>query len=187
MMTRLGMDRKQYEMFWACRFGGRENIAGENLASQVARLDSEYPRRTESALSELRQRGYDANLAILEFLIRSGVVSPEGPNEKSLLWTKDEIDAVADYLEQQELWTTGCIASHYFGVPYWEFVILHALGDDHRLGITRQTRIVPCIRQDGYSARLYVEQADGREMTIDSNGEMTQWPDLPEGDKRREM
>jgi hypothetical protein len=65
------------------------------------RKGRQYPANIGAAADELRQRGYDANVDTLNYLIRKGVIdeAPEGPRSQPS-WTKKRIDQAAKWMEQ---------------------------------------------------------------------------------------
>ncbi|TWU14747.1 hypothetical protein CA54_36160 [Symmachiella macrocystis] len=60
-----------------------------------------YPKSTEDVVSELRERGFDARVPALDYLIRKNVVSPprEGRNYQ---WRTKHVDRAAAVLEEQQ-------------------------------------------------------------------------------------
>jgi len=69
----------------------------------------EYPKSTEEAVTELRNRGYDVRPPVLDYFIRKGVVSPKRSGRK-YEWTKGDIDQAAEECENHQIFkpTTWC-------------------------------------------------------------------------------
>lgn len=83
----VGMSRAEFDRF-------QEGITGE------------YPTNIGAAVDELRQRGYDARVDTLNYLIRKGVVDEAAEGPRSLpSWTKKRIDQVARWMEQQQMFS----------------------------------------------------------------------------------
>jgi hypothetical protein len=59
-------------------------------------MADEYPKDLRAAVSELRRRGYDASVALLQYMVEEGLAEPEGD-----YWSEGDIDAAAEELEER--------------------------------------------------------------------------------------
>lgn len=68
----------------------------------------QYPKHIEGAVSELKLRGLLVDRPALEKLIADGVVNPlKMSGSKGIsMWSKDDIDAAAEYLYDNDLWSS---------------------------------------------------------------------------------
>jgi len=67
----------------------------------------QYPKHVEGALAELKLRGLQVDGHSLQKLVDEGVVHPkrmEG-SDTMTLWSKDDIDAAAEYLYENDQWS----------------------------------------------------------------------------------
>lgn len=62
-----------------------------------------YPKTTEGAYKELRLRGLKCDASTLVALVERGVVRPAG-EPSSLEWSKEDIDAAAEWLYENSHW-----------------------------------------------------------------------------------
>ena len=60
-------------------------------------LADKYPKDLRSAASELRRRGYDASVALLQYFVEERVVRLDDEDH----WTEADIDAAAYELEER--------------------------------------------------------------------------------------
>ena len=67
-----------------------------------------YPKYTEGAMRELRLRGLDCDGGLLERLADEGLVQPTlmAGSEGIRQWTKEDIDAAAEWLYNNERWSS---------------------------------------------------------------------------------
>ena len=75
--------------------------AGADRAFQrAAQMEREemFPMNTLSATGHLRSRGYDCKPAMLELLVKNGVVTLVDPD----VWTQADVDAAAEHFEECE-------------------------------------------------------------------------------------
>lgn len=80
-----------------------------------------YPKSTKGAAAELKLRGLECDEALLAKLVDEGVIEPDRgqsivtdqqgnvgtvPSERLVLWTKQNIDAAAEWLYDNDRWTS---------------------------------------------------------------------------------
>lgn len=67
-----------------------------------------YPKYTEGAFRELRLRGLVCDGELIEQLAVEGVVKPQkmAGSESILQWSKEDIDAAAEWLDENERWSS---------------------------------------------------------------------------------
>lgn len=63
-----------------------------------------YPKNTEGAFRELRLRGLKCDASLLIHLVEERIVRPRG-ELSALEWSKEDIDAAAEWLYENEHWT----------------------------------------------------------------------------------
>jgi hypothetical protein len=80
----------------------------------------EYPKSTQDVVSELRCRGYDASVPVLNYLIRQEKVTPsrEGRNYE---WEPEHVEQVARYLEDQEAYTPAAVCNAVLGIDFEQY------------------------------------------------------------------
>jgi hypothetical protein len=61
-----------------------------------------YPKDVRAAVTELRRRGYDASLALLQYMVEEGLAEPDGD-----YWSESDIDGAAQELEERRAYTAG--------------------------------------------------------------------------------
>ncbi len=64
-----------------------------------------YPKNIEGAFRELRLRGLQCDASLLMHLVEQRVVNPAG-ELSNLEWSKEDIDAAAEWLYEREHWTS---------------------------------------------------------------------------------
>jgi hypothetical protein len=80
--------------------------------------DRMFPMATAAASQHLRSRGYDCRPAILDALIRQGVVTPSQQDA----WTQADVDAAADHLEEAGIFTPYAAVCMALGCRYADFL-----------------------------------------------------------------
>src|SRR5919108_3559821 len=80
-------------------------------------LPDEYPKDIRGAVDELRRRGYDASVALLQFLIEERLVNPDDENA----WSECDIDAAALELDEREAYTSEAMYFMHLGVDAAEY------------------------------------------------------------------
>lgn len=81
--------------------------------------DRMFPMPISAASNHLRSRGYDCRPAILDALIRQGVVTPSKPDA----WTQADVDVAADHLEQASILTPFAALCMTVGCRYADFLL----------------------------------------------------------------
>ena len=95
--------------------------AGADRAFQRAaeqERDEMFPMTTVSASTHLRSRGYDCKPAMLELLLKNGVVTLAKPD----VWTRADVDAAAEHFEQCEIFVPYAAMCQALGCSYAEFL-----------------------------------------------------------------
>jgi hypothetical protein len=80
--------------------------------------DQMFPMATATASHHLRSRGYDCRPAILDALIRQGVVTPSQPDT----WTETDVEAAALHLEDAGLYSAYSAMCMTLGCRYADFL-----------------------------------------------------------------
>jgi hypothetical protein len=89
-------------------------------------LPDEYPKDIRVAVDELRRRGYDASVELLQFLIEERLVEPLEDD----VWSQSEIDAAANELDEREAYSSEAMYFLHLGVDAAEyFRALHQAWD----------------------------------------------------------
>lgn len=99
--------------------------------------DRMFPMATAAASNHLRSRGYDCRPAILDALVRQGVVRPSPPDA----WTQADVDAAADHLEEAGIFTPYAAMCIALGCRYADF--LRPLCDAAKRESAKYGRSVP--------------------------------------------
>ena len=95
--------------------------AGADAASHEAaarELERMFPMTLVAASHHLRSRGYDCRPAMLEVLVRDGVVTPAGPDA----WSQADVDAAAQHFEDCDLLTPYAAMCQTLGCRYVDFL-----------------------------------------------------------------
>jgi hypothetical protein len=77
-----------------------------------------FPMATAAASHHLRSRGYDCRPAILDALIRQGVVTPSKPDT----WSRADVEAAADHLEEAGIFVPYVVMCQALGCRYADFL-----------------------------------------------------------------
>lgn len=80
--------------------------------------DGMFPMATAAAAQHLRSRGYDCRPAILDALVRQGVVTPSKPDA----WSRADVEAAADHLEEAGIFTPYAAMCMALGCRYADFL-----------------------------------------------------------------
>jgi hypothetical protein len=86
-----------------------------------------YPKYIEGAVAELKLRGLQVDGYALQKLVDEGVVHPkrmEG-SETMTLWSKDDIDAAAEYLYENDQWSSWTHFCFVANIRYGQAVKAH--------------------------------------------------------------
>jgi len=113
------LQRKDYEELVVLGHG--ETYLGVRLEDAPAEdqrkwLDGEYPKSTEQGVLELRARGLDATGAVIEYLIRKGEIKPPGGEGRNRKWSRADIDRLADYLDERQVYVPGTAARAFYNI-----------------------------------------------------------------------
>jgi hypothetical protein len=77
-----------------------------------------FPMTIIQAANHLRTRGYDCRPAMLDLLVKNGVVTPSKPDA----WTKVDVDAAADHFEEARILTPYAAMCQTLGCSYADFL-----------------------------------------------------------------
>lgn len=80
--------------------------------------DRMFPMATVAASHHLRSRGYDCRPAILDALVRQGVVTPSKPDA----WSQADVAAAADHLEEAGIFVPYVVMCQALGCRYADFL-----------------------------------------------------------------
>lgn len=80
--------------------------------------DGMFPMTTAAASGHLRSRGYDCKPAMLELLVKNGVVQLAQPG----MWTQADVDAAAEHFEDCEIFVPYAAMCQALGCSYAEFL-----------------------------------------------------------------
>ncbi|MCL4210785.1 MAG: hypothetical protein KJZ68_08970, partial [Phycisphaerales bacterium] len=97
-MTRIGLTFDEHFDLRMKPLAGADPAFCEAAEQERDRM---FPMATATASHHLRSRGYDCRPAILEALVRQGVVTPSQPEA----WMQADVDAAADHLEEAGILT----------------------------------------------------------------------------------
>lgn len=115
-MTRIGLTLDEHFDLRVKPRAGADPAFHE--AAQEER-DRMFPMATAAASNHLRSRGYDCRPAILDALVRQGVVTPSKPDA----WTQADVDVAADHLEQASILTPFAALCMTLGCRYADFLL----------------------------------------------------------------
>lgn len=136
-------------------------LAGADPAFvQAAQLEREalFPMTAAQAVNHLRSRGYDCKPQMLELLVENGVVRPAQPGA----WQQGDVEIVADYFEDAEIYTPYAAACQAFGFRYADF--LRALREAAERESQKYGRRIPA--DDQYFVMHRVPPRDDRPAVI---------------------
>ncbi len=77
-----------------------------------------FPMPLVAAANHLRSRGYDCRPAMLELLVKDGVVKPAGPDA----WSQADVDAAAEHFEECGILTPYAAMCQTLGCRYADFL-----------------------------------------------------------------
>ena len=81
-------------------------------------VPDEYPKPTQAVVQELQERGYAVDVTVLNYLVKTGRVHPSRIGQRNFSWLPDQIDAVAEVLEEQQSFQPAVVAARSFGFLY---------------------------------------------------------------------
>jgi len=98
----------------------RPPAGADRAFHKAAEMEQErmFPMTLTAASGHLRSRGYDCRPAMLELLIKNGVVTPAGPDA----WTQADVDAAAEHFEDCEIFTPYAAMCVALGCRYADFL-----------------------------------------------------------------
>ncbi|MFO0493830.1 MAG: hypothetical protein ACK51T_15545 [bacterium] len=114
-MTRIGLTLDEHFDLRVKPRAGADPAFHE--AAQEER-DRMFPMATAAASHHLRSRGYDCRPAILDALIRQGVVTPSKPDT----WSRADVEAAADHLEEAGIFVPYVVMCQALGCRYADFL-----------------------------------------------------------------
>ena len=88
------MDRQTYDKFYN---------DWQEKSEHFARTD--YPKSTMQAVAEMRSRGVDVELGVINHLLSKKAMKPPKMVGRAYQWTKDDIDRWAEYLARRGMLT----------------------------------------------------------------------------------
>lgn len=80
----------------------------EELFTQL--WDRDYPKNTNAAIEELRQRGLDADKSRLDYLMRKGEIQAVFKKGRNYKWSKANVDEAAEVLDRAKAFTKAAAA-----------------------------------------------------------------------------
>jgi len=95
--------------------------AGADRAFQQAaeqEREEMFPMNTAAASGHLRSRGYDCRPAMLDLLVKNGVVTLAEPD----VWTQADVDAAAEHFEECEIFVPYAAMCQTLGCRYVDFL-----------------------------------------------------------------
>ena len=82
----------------------------------------EYPKSTQQAASELKQRGYAATVNALDYLCRKEICKPKRGGGGRCFWSPRDIEKAADYLAEQESYSPYGFFAQVLGIRYADYL-----------------------------------------------------------------
>jgi hypothetical protein len=115
MMERIGLTLDEYVDLKIKPWSGANRAFHE--AAEIERQDM-FPMNIAAASSHLRSRGYDCRPAMLELLVKDGVVTPAEADA----WAQADVDAAAEHLEDCGILTPYAAMCQTLGCRYADFL-----------------------------------------------------------------
>jgi len=115
MMDRIGLTFEEYA---ALKVRPRVDADAAFQHAAEMTLAEMFPMTLLAASSHLRSRGYDCRPAMLEVLVRDGVVTPAAPDA----WNQADVDAAAQHFEDCDLLTPYAAMCQTLGCRYADFI-----------------------------------------------------------------
>lgn len=110
-MDRIGLSFEEYAELKVRPRVGADTAFGHAAEMALAEM---FPMTLVAASSHLRSRGYDCRPAMLEVLVRDGVVTPAAPDA----WSRADVDAAARHFEDCDLLTPYAAMCQTLGCRY---------------------------------------------------------------------
>lgn len=114
-MTRIGLTLDEHFELRVKPRAGADPAFHEAAQEEQDRM---FPMSTAAASHHLWSRGYDCRPAILDALIRQGVVTLSQPDA----WSQADVDAAADHLEDAGIFTPYAAMCMALGCRYADFL-----------------------------------------------------------------
>jgi hypothetical protein len=113
-MTRIGLTFDEYVDLRLKPLAGADQAF---VRAAEAQQDGLFPMNLATASNHLRSRGYDCRPAMLEVLVREGVVTPASADA----WSQADVDAAADHFEDCDMLTPYSAMCQTLGCRYADF------------------------------------------------------------------
>ncbi|MBX3355251.1 MAG: hypothetical protein KF724_06095 [Phycisphaeraceae bacterium] len=118
---RYGLSRSDYEELFLRTTpivgGAGAKVSRHRRAREDAKIAASYPKSSGAVISELRARGYDGSNSTLRAAINAGIVSDDRDEDTAQRrWSAEQIDAIANWCEQEGRWTPGATARMFHGI-----------------------------------------------------------------------
>ncbi len=81
----------------------------------------EYPKNTEQVALELRSRGYDATVPVLNYLIKQELVKPDRGDGRNYKWSAKDVEKAAAELDERQSYTPSAICNNVLGIDYAQY------------------------------------------------------------------
>lgn len=110
---RYSLGRKDYEQLMVLGHGETfHSVRHEDAPAgqQEEWLETEYPKSTEQAVLELKARGFDVSIPMVQYLIKKQSILMPKSEGRLFKWTAAAIDRLADRLEREQLYTPETVA-----------------------------------------------------------------------------
>lgn len=98
----------------------KPRASADRAFHEAAEIEREqmFPMTLAAAASHLRSRGYDCRPAMLELLVKDGVVMPAEPDA----WAQADVDAAAEHFEDCGILTPYAAMCQVLGCRYADFL-----------------------------------------------------------------
>lgn len=93
-------------------------LSREEWERLCSRADTDYPKSTLDAVSELKQRGYAATEPRLTYYVKIERVTPGKDGGRNLKWYPEDIDHAAKCLYEEKLYAPDAIVNDVLGISY---------------------------------------------------------------------
>lgn len=114
-MVRIGLTLDEYVDLKIKPWSGADRAFHEAAEMERAQM---FPMTLAAASSHLRSRGYDCRPAMLELLIKNGVVTPAAPDA----WSRADVDRAAEHFEQCDIYVPYAAMCQTLGCRYADFL-----------------------------------------------------------------
>jgi hypothetical protein len=129
---------------------------------------AEYPVRSPAAANELKQRGYDVTASRLQYLVKTGEIPSPGVVAKTLMWSAEDIDRAAEYLDENREFTPEAFAAYSMGFRLADMdaavdAVKLCRSDEDYLSITISG---PCRPEEGITRRVTARRLNAQEISL---------------------